>query len=141
MVDKEGLDNKVEIDSAGTVGYHEGAPPDTRMERALAKRGYSIVEESKARRIKPEDLEEFDIIVAMDEENLQEVKALDPMRKYKDKIKMLSEFFKSHKESEVPDPYYGGIAGFEYVVDLLEDGCQNLIKEIMPRISDSPSPA
>lgn len=139
MADKAGLEKKVEVDSAGTVGYHEGAPPDTRMERILAKRGYSLGDENSARRIKPEDLEEFDLIVAMDEENYQEVKALDPMSKYRDKIKMLSDFFKSHKESEVPDPYYGGVAGFEYVVDLLEDGCQNLMKDILPKLSGSSS--
>lgn len=133
MVDKAGLDAKVEIDSAGTVGYHEGAPPDARMERALAKRGYSVY--GTARRIKPEDLEKFDLIVTMDEENLQEIKALDMKKIYRDKIKLLSDFFKSHRDSEVPDPYYGGIAGFDYVIDLLEDGCQNLFKDLIPRIS------
>lgn len=135
LLDKAGLDDKVQIDSAGTVGYHEGAPPDARMERALAKRGYSVEGSITARRIQPEDLEKFDLIVTMDEENLQEIKALDTTQSYRDKIKMLSDFFKVHRDSEVPDPYYGGIAGFDYVVDLLEDGCQNLFKDIIPKIS------
>lgn len=137
MVDQAGLDAKVEIDSAGTVDYHEGAPIDSRMGRALTKRGYSVF--GQARRIKPEDLETFDLIVTMDEENYRELKRLDATACYRDKIRLLSDFFKNHRDSEVPDPYYGGVAGFEYVVDLLEDGCQNLFKDILPKISSSPA--
>ncbi len=133
MVDKAGLEDKVKIDSAGTISYHEGAPPDSRMMKALLKRGYSVF--GHARRVRPEDLENFDLIVAMDEENMREIKALDIKQCYRGKIKMLSDFFKSHRDSEVPDPYYGGVAGFDYVVDLLEDGCQNLFKDLAPKLS------
>ena len=132
MLDQAGLEGKVEIDSAGTTGYHEGAPPDKRMGMALRRRGYHVF--GQARKIEAADLAKFDLIVAMDEENLREVKALDVGREYWGKIKMFSDFFRKHKDNEVPDPYYGGVAGFEYVIDLLEDGCQNLIKDIMPKM-------
>lgn len=133
MVEKAGLEGQVKIDSAGTAGYHQGAPPDRRMISSLVRRGYSVF--GHARQIKPEDLANFDLILTMDEDNLHELKTMAGSNQYLNKIRLLSDFFCLHKEKEVPDPYYGGVAGFEYIVDLLEDGCQNLLKDVMKKVT------
>lgn len=133
LVDKAGLADKVEVDSAGTIGYHQGQPLDKRMYKALIRRGYSAF--GHARRILSDDLFKFDLILTMDEENLREVKSLDRQGVFATKIKKMSDFFHRHKDSEVPDPYYGGNSGFDYVIDLLEDGCQNLLTEIKKKVN------
>jgi protein-tyrosine phosphatase len=122
-----GRDAEFEIDSAGTIGYHQGSPPDPRMSDALRRRGFRIT--GKARQIKPQDLESFDLIVTMDESNLSDVRNLDPSGRHHGKIRPLVGFCSSHDDPRVPDPYYGGQRGFEHVIDLLIDGCEGILRE------------
>ncbi len=115
-----------EIDSAGTLGYHQGSPPDRRMAATLKNRGYKI--HGAARQVKRADLEYYDLIVTMDEDNLTEVRRLDPTQKFHAKIRPLVSFCNQHQDTHVPDPYYGGPEGFELVANLLEDGCAGILE-------------
>jgi protein-tyrosine phosphatase len=119
---------RFEIDSAGTIGYHEGSPPDPRMTEALSQRGLAVT--GRARRIHPDDLARFDHIITMDESNFEEVRSLDPEGRFHHKIRPLVSFCSEHDMPRVPDPYYGGQRGFELVIDLLHDGCRGLLREI-----------
>ncbi|MFC5049709.1 low molecular weight protein-tyrosine-phosphatase [Rubritalea spongiae] len=115
-----------EIDSAGTEAWHTGKGPDPRMTKTLQSRSIEVT--GKARQIQAHDLEDFDLILTMDDENFSNVSKLDPQKLYADKIKKFTSFCRQHSETEVPDPYYGGQDGFELVVDLLEDGCSAIIE-------------
>jgi protein-tyrosine phosphatase len=115
-------------DSAGTNSYHIGQPPDRRMQAASKARG--LPTEGKARAFIAADFEKFDLILAMDKENYRDIKALDPEWKYADKVQMMCSYAQQHSDQEVPDPYYGGAAGFDYVIDLLMDACGGLLTEV-----------
>ncbi|MBF2099382.1 MAG: low molecular weight phosphotyrosine protein phosphatase [Gloeomargaritaceae cyanobacterium C42_A2020_066] len=115
-------------DSAGTIGYHTGSPPDSRMQVAAQARGIRL--QSRARQFHPRDFEAFDLILVMDQENYRDVIALDPHNRHRHKVRMMCEFCTQRSDREVPDPYYGGAAGFEYVLDLLEDACQGLLRHL-----------
>lgn len=123
LVEDAGRSGEFEIDSAGTISYHSGDPADRRMRTAAARRGYSL--DSIARRISIEDFEQFDLIVTMDEENFLAVQSMDPGGRAR--VVRMCEFASSGNIQEVPDPYYGGEAGFERVLDILEDSCANLL--------------
>lgn len=123
-----GRSAEFEIDSAGTISYHEGSPPDSRMSAALERVGYTVT--GRARRILEEDLENFDLIVTMDESNLDHVRELDKTGMLHPKIRSLVSFCRTHDDSRVPDPYYGGQRGFDHVISLLEDGCGGILDEI-----------
>jgi protein-tyrosine phosphatase len=125
LIEKEGLTEQIICDSAGTSSYHIGSTPDRRMQAAAKKRGIEL--KGRARQIEPYDLGDFDLILAMDKSNYYDILALDPKRKYKDKIKLICDFASQHSDQEVPDPYYGGEDGFNYVIDLLLDACQGLL--------------
>ena len=120
IIEKHKLNFEVIVDSAGTIGFHEGKPADTRMQNAAAARGYRL--DSRARKVKKDDLRIFDLIVAMDRENLAEITALADKTSIS-KIKLLGEFLHSGPAPDVPDPYYGGSEGFETVLDMLESAC------------------
>lgn len=126
LIEKEGLTEKFECDSAGTSRYHIGASPDGRMQLAAKKRGIQL--KGKARQIEDFDLEYYDLILAMDKSNYVDILRLDRLGKYKDKIKLMCDFTTKFKDKEVPDPYYGGESGFDYVIDLLLDSCQGLLE-------------
>jgi protein-tyrosine phosphatase len=129
LVEKRGLDGTIEIDSAGTLDYHTGELPDQRMIKHASKRGYRL--DSKARQFNPErDFEHFDYIVTMDDDNYDEITSLDKKNKYKDKILRMISFGEKLKVDEVPDPYYTGSDGFEYVLDILEDSVEGLINKV-----------
>lgn len=128
LIEKEGLQDQFECDSAGTSRYHIGSPPDKRMQLAAKKRGIEL--KGKARQIEEFDLEYYDFILAMDKSNYEDILALDRTGKYKDKIKLICDFTTQFKDKEVPDPYYGGESGFDYVIDLLLDACQGLLNYI-----------
>jgi protein-tyrosine phosphatase len=115
------------IDSAGTIGHHEGSPPDSRMAEALKRQGFAV--SGRARRIEPGDLEKFDLIVTMDESNLKDVRSLDPSGGFHGKIRPFVSFCSHHDDIRVPDPYYGGQRGFDHVIELLKDGCNGILAE------------
>lgn len=130
QVAEAGRQDEFEIDSAGTIGYHEGSPPDPRMSDALKRRGFSV--SGRARQIREADLEAFDLIVTMDESNLENVRDLDPSGRLHAKIQPLVDFCRAHDDPRVPDPYYGGQKGFEHVIDLLIDGCAGILEDWKP---------
>lgn len=125
LVSDAGREAEFEIDSAGTIGHHEGSPPDPRMSESLMRLGYSI--EGQARPISADDLEHFDLIVTMDESNLADVRRLDRTGAYHSKILPFVGFCNHHEDLRVPDPYYGGQRGFDHVINLLKDGCQGIL--------------
>ena len=129
MIKSEGLENQIEVDSAGTMGYHTGEKADPRMRKHASQRGYDLT--SLARRFSPDkDFKEFDYIVTMDNQNYEDIISMDYKNEYSSKVLKMSNFCKVHKIDEVPDPYYSGSEGFEKVLDILEDGCKNLLVRI-----------
>jgi protein-tyrosine phosphatase len=133
LVKDAGLSDQIEIDSAGTIGFHAGNPPDSRMSETLRHRGYSIV--GKSRQIQPGDLDAFDLILVADRENLRDVRSLAPDGANLDHVQRLTDYCTDHDADHVPDPYYGGSSGFEKVADLVEDACQGLLDSINLKIS------
>ena len=131
VVDAAGLADRVEIDSAGTLGYHAGSPPDHRMSAALKARGYKI--HGQARRVTAADLDRFDLVLAMDGDNEAELLALATPAN-RQRVRRFTEFCSCHEIDEVPDPYYGGPQGFEDVVDIIEDGCAGLLDHVRREI-------
>lgn len=129
MVAEQGLEDKFLIDSAGTYGGHAGELPDPRMRVAASRRGYNLTHRS--RKFREQDYHDFDMIIVMDDSNYENVARLAPERKYLDKVYRFVEFSKNHPDwSYVPDPYYEGHEGFELVLDILEDGCSELINRL-----------
>jgi protein-tyrosine phosphatase len=129
LISQAGLTQQaITCDSAGTASYHIGNPPDRRMITAGKKRHIPMV--GCARHFTPADLSNFDLILAMDRQNYQDILSHDPEGKYHHKVKMMCDFATQHPDSEVPDPYYGGENGFNYVIDLLLDACSGLLQEI-----------
>jgi low molecular weight protein-tyrosine phosphatase len=127
-VEQEGLGDRVFIDSAGTHDYHIGEPPDSRMQRAAAKRGYDM-SDLRGRQVGREDFGRFDYVLAMDENNLAILERLRP-RDAESHLGLFLEFAGRHEEREVPDPYYGGSEGFERVLDMVEDAADGLLLHI-----------
>ena len=121
-----GLSDAFEIDSAGTHNYHPDAPPDTRSQTHARRRGYDL-SDLRARQITNADFERFDLILTMDWDNQALAEAASPAE-LRPKIRRFAEFFLTRDDAVVPDPYYGGDAGFEHVLDLCEDGARGLIK-------------
>ena len=132
VVEKAGLSARIEIDSAGTEGWHSGKLPDQRMRQAASTRGITL--DHRARQFKAADLERFDLILAMDRDNERNIRALDRENRHAAKIRLFCDFCTDHSEREVPDPYYGGPEGFEHVLDLIEDGCEGLLREVKSRL-------
>jgi protein-tyrosine phosphatase len=128
LVAEADLSHAVSCDSAGTSAYHIGEPPDSRMTAAAKRRG--IVLHGQGRQFEPQDFEAFDLILAMDRDNYVALKAQDREGKYTDKLKLMCDFCQTYPDKEVPDPYYGGADGFNYVIDLLMDACSGLLKQI-----------
>ena len=126
MIDEEGLSSAIECDSAGTIDYHTGEPPDRRMHDAARERGFEL--SGRARQIVSDDLDRFDLIVCMDDENFDYVEQLAGGGRHRARIRRFCEFVTDCDAVEVPDPYYGGADGFDEVMDILEDGCSNLLE-------------
>jgi len=127
---QRGLEDVFVIDSAGTHGYHEGAPPDARAAEAAAARGISLAG-IRARRLVPEDLARFDRILTMDDANLEITRAMQVRHGGRATIEPMLLHSRHYPDvSEVPDPYYGGNHGFEMVLDLLEDACDGLLRTL-----------
>jgi len=124
-----GLGDDVDVESAGTGGWHVGHPPDERATAAAKLRGIAL--EGSAQRFEPEHFDEFDLIVAMDRQNLADMRALAPPGDAVAKLRMLRDYDpEADGDLDVPDPYYGGERGFEQVLDIVERCCDGLIAEI-----------
>ena len=132
FLDQRGLNDQFIVDSAGTGGWHVGNPADRRMQAAANKRGIQLP--SRARQISLNDLRTFDLVLTMDDANLAAVRSLadEAGSQATATIQPMLSFSTAFSETEVPDPYYGGEAGFEHVLDLLEDACSNLLDDICP---------
>ncbi|TVU55545.1 MAG: low molecular weight phosphotyrosine protein phosphatase [Arthrospira sp. PLM2.Bin9] len=129
LIEEANLGDRIVCDSAGTSSYHIGSAPDSRMTMAAKKRG--IVLKGSARQFTSEDFENFDLILAMDRDNYQQIMYLDQGKKYGDKVKLMCDFCRHHNLKEVPDPYYGGPEGFNQVIDLLLDACEGLLEFVV----------
>lgn len=129
LVERNGLADRVVLDSAGTYGGHSGERSDARMRRAAAARGIDITH--RARQVREEDFERFDMIIAMDDNNYEALFRLAPDREVQQRIYRFREFLRHNPNwSYIPDPYYEGHEGFELVLDLLEDGCSTLLEKL-----------
>ncbi len=130
FVEAAGLQDRISIDSAGTHAYHVGEPPDHRAQSAAERRGYSL-QKIRARRVADIDFESFDHVIAMDRLNKATLlDRADP--EHQSKIDLFLEY-SSSGELDVPDPYYGGTAGFERVLDMVEDASRGLLEELKRR--------
>jgi protein-tyrosine phosphatase len=123
-----GMQDRMEIDSAGTIGLHAGKLPDSRMRQAASRRGYPLTH--RARQVGRADLDAYDLVLVMDHANFEDVDSLADPRKHEGKVRFFSEFCTKHGETEVPDPYHGGSAGFEKVLDMMEDGCAEILRRL-----------
>ena len=125
--EQSGVVDRLHIDSAGTHAYHVGNPPDRRASAAAERRGISLGD-IRARRVSDEDFERFDYIIAMDLDNVEDLKD-QAAPEHHSKVKLFLEF-SSGREREVPDPYYGGASGFERVLDLVEEASRGLLETL-----------
>ncbi len=128
LVEENDLQDFIEVDSAGTSGWHEGDLPDERMRAHGENRDYDF--NSRARQFRKEDLEKFDHIIVMDRSNFNQVKSLTSNIEQLKKISMMTDYSQRYRHDHVPDPYYGGASGFELVLDLLEDATKGLLQAI-----------
>lgn len=134
IVEKYGLQDIIEVDSAGTSGWHEGELPDERMRSHGERRGYTF--DSPARKFRKSDFDDFDYILVMDRQNFANVRVMATNQEQTDKIHMMTEFSRQYTHHDhIPDPYYGGASGFELVLDLLEDACEGLLQVIKKKYS------
>ena len=129
---QRGLLDHLRIDSAGTHNFHPGSPPDERSQKHARQRGYDL-SRLRARRTRPEDYAEHELILVMDWDNQHLVEGECPDL-HRHKVKRLTEFCKVQQAEVVPDPYYGGPQGFEAVLDLVEDACDGLLDHIEARL-------
>jgi protein-tyrosine phosphatase len=120
LIEDAGLDGEIEVDSAGTGSWHVGEAPDERASAAAARRGITMT--GAARQVDPSDFDEFDLLVAVDEENLQRLRRIAPPGSG-NRIRLLDDV-------DVPDPYYGGPNGFDTVLDQVDVACRRLLDEL-----------
>lgn len=129
IVRREGRDEDFFIDSAGIGNWHVGQLPDWRMRRHGEKRGYQF--DSHARQFTSEDFDRFDLILAMDDENFESIKIRSRHKSDMQKVRILANYLtKHHGVATIPDPYYGGDHAFKYALDLIEDACETLFRQL-----------
>jgi protein-tyrosine phosphatase len=131
LVEGEGLQDAFELDSAGTGAWHVGSPPDGRASAAARARG--VVLDGRARQVRLEDFDDFDVLLAMDGENMRELRQLAPGEEERAKVRLLREFDPASagvRELDVPDPYYGAAGGFEEVFELVQAACEGLLEQL-----------
>lgn len=131
-VDKAGLSNVIHIDSAGTHAYHIGKSPDKRSQECAKRRGYDLSRQ-RARKVEAEDFSTFDYLLAMDHDNLGLLKTACPPQ-HRHKLGLLMQFATRSRSDVVPDPYYGNGAGFDLVVDYIEDASDGLLAALRQRL-------
>ncbi|MCB5195053.1 low molecular weight protein-tyrosine-phosphatase [Deefgea salmonis] len=122
------LAGHIEVDSAGTQSYHVGEAPDRRAQKHALRRGYDL-SALRARQVSAMDFAEYDLILAMDNSHLAYLKQHCPAA-HQHKLRLFMSFATQSSEREVPDPYYGGDAGFELVLDLIEDACDGILQAL-----------
>ncbi len=132
-VERAGLSDAIQVDSAGTHDYHIGEAPDTRTQRAARQRGYDL-SQLRGRQADATDFSRFDYLLAMDEGNLDILQLLRPPQA-SSHLGLFLDFARHHREREVPDPYYGGADGFERVLDMVEDAAEGLLQHLMQQHS------
>ena len=128
---RAGLASDLELDSAGTHSYHEGEPPDQRARQVAASHGYNI-SALRARCVRVKDFSRFDLVLAMDRQNLESLRHVCPAE-YQPKLRLFLDYAEGLAIDEVPDPYYGGSEGFEAVLLLCEQAAQGLLKSLAAR--------
>ena len=134
MVEERALSNDIIVDSAGIGSWHVGEMPDPRMRKHAARRGYDLSPLS-ARQFRSDDFQKFDYIIVMDEENYHDVMARGGVYADARKVLRMKDYFIRYKgQQSVPDPYYGGAEGFERAFNLIEDGCEGLLKDLVNKI-------
>ncbi|MDR1729237.1 MAG: low molecular weight phosphotyrosine protein phosphatase [Prevotellaceae bacterium] len=126
QIEERGLSANFEIDSAGILSVHQGEKADSRMRQHAARRGYEAT--SISRQVKIDDFDRFDLIIGMDDSNIDDLNDCALTAEHKSKIRQMTEYSKKYNYTHIPDPYYGGTAGFELVLDLLEDACTGLLE-------------
>ena len=131
-IQNNNLGDVVEVDSAGTHGYHVGEAPDSRTQRAAAVRGYNL-SQLRARKVARQDVDYFDLILAMDKSNLDNLRRMAPPEAHQ-RIKLFMDFSRNFDDDEVPDPYYGLGHGFDLVLDMVEDAAQGLIDDLKKKL-------
>jgi protein-tyrosine phosphatase len=131
LVEREGLTDLIIVDSAGTHAYHVGEPPDPRSQQTAVRHGVDLSRQ-RARRVSRDDFDQFDYILAMDQDNYQNLMASAP-NEHQHKVQLFLEFAPQRREREVPDPYYGGPDGFEHVYELVEAAALGLLADIRGR--------
>ena len=129
FIKNNNLGDKVEVDSAGTHGYHVGEAPDSRTQRAAAVRGYNL-SQLRARKVARQDLDYFDLILAMDKSNLDNLRRLATPEQ-QERIKLFMDYARSFDDDEVPDPYYGDLSDFHYALGLIEDARDGLLEQCL----------
>jgi protein-tyrosine phosphatase len=129
MVDKQGLSEYISTDSAGTIDYHAGSKPDRRARETAQKRGLDL-SDLRARQVSSDDFEYFDYVIAMDRSNYSDLEAICPPGR-EDRLHLFLDFAPQQPIREVPDPYYGGAAGFDRVFDLVEEASKGLLEKVM----------
>lgn len=133
LVKKEGLEEFILTDSAGTHAYHVGEPPDRRAQATATRRGVAL-HDLRARRVRSEDFEHFNYVLAMDSQNYHDLVEICP-EGFEDRLLYFLDFADDLPHHEVPDPYYGGNQGFEKVFDMVEQASQGLLEAIRHRYS------
>lgn len=132
IVNERGLESYFYVDSAGTSAYHIGEPANSKSQWVANQQGIQL--RSNARRFERTDIEEFDLILAMDHENLRNIKQLNGNSEYSEKIKLLREFDPEPDDKAVPDPYYGGMDGFQNVFDVIKRSSESLLDELVQQV-------
>lgn len=131
IIENKGLSGVIKVDSAGTHGYHIGEPPDPRTREAALRRGVDL-SGLRARKVVPEDFERFDLLLAMDRDNLA-LLMRGSRPEHHAKLGLFMRYASRFDADEMPDPYYGGVRGFELVLDMAEDAGQGLIETLQGR--------
>lgn len=136
---QHGLADRVEVASAGTHGYHVGEAPDPRAQSAAARRGYDL-SKIRARKIAVQDVDYFDLILAMDRDNLAILERVFPQERH-DRLGLVMNYATDSGEVDVPDPYYGAGQGFDRVLDLIENATDGLIVWLKQGVREEPRSA
>jgi protein-tyrosine phosphatase len=128
LVDEAGLSERFEIDSAGTGAWHVGELPDARASMVASQHGVELT--TRARQLTPADMQHFDVVIAMDHENLRNIERMADAAGSEARIKLLRDYDSAEDGEEVPDPYYGGASGFENIYEMVHRSCQVLLREL-----------